>query len=67
MKQASISRRSSLKLFALSGTTVLAMPSVLWSAKNVVKPLRFGIITDSHYADREPAGTRFYRDALPKM
>ena len=67
MKQASITHRNSLKLFALSGTTILTMPNVLWSAKKVAKPLRFGIITDSHYADRDPAGTRFYRDALPKM
>ena len=31
------------------------------------KGIRFGIVTDSHYADREPAGTRFYRDSLLKM
>ncbi len=30
-------------------------------------PLRFGVVTDVHYADREPAGTRFYRQALSKM
>ncbi len=31
------------------------------------KGVRFGIVTDLHYADREPAGTRFYRDSFPKM
>ncbi len=31
------------------------------------KPVRFGLMTDSHYADRDPAGTRFYRDSIPKM
>lgn len=29
--------------------------------------LVFGLATDSHYADREPAGTRFYRQSLAKM
>ncbi len=28
---------------------------------------RFGIVTDCHYADREPAGTYYYRDSLPKL
>ena len=28
---------------------------------------RFGIITDVHYADYDTAGTRFYRDSLPKV
>ena len=27
----------------------------------------FGIITDAHYADATTAGTRFYRDSLPKV
>ncbi|HPC62861.1 MAG TPA: metallophosphoesterase [Verrucomicrobiota bacterium] len=27
----------------------------------------FGIVTDCHYADRDVRGTRFYRDALPKL
>jgi alkaline phosphatase len=30
-------------------------------------PLRFGVVTDVHYADRPPAGTRFYRLALTKL
>ncbi len=29
--------------------------------------VKFGVLTDSHYADREPGGTRFYRDSLLKM
>lgn len=28
---------------------------------------RFGIVTDVHYADADPAGTRHYRDSLPKI
>ena len=31
------------------------------------KPVRFGIITDCHYADAEPQGTRFYRESLGKL
>ena len=31
------------------------------------RPLRFGIVTDAHYADADPAGTRFYRASLDKM
>lgn len=30
-------------------------------------PLRFGVVTDVHYADRPPAGTRFYRLGLGKL
>jgi alkaline phosphatase len=30
-------------------------------------PLRFGVVTDVHYADRAPAGTRFYRLGLGKL
>ena len=29
--------------------------------------VRFGLLADSHYADREPVGTRYYRDSLAKM
>lgn len=30
-------------------------------------PLRFGLITDTHYADADPVGTRFYRESLAKV
>ena len=30
-------------------------------------PFRFGLITDSHYADAPPKGKRFYRESLPKV
>ncbi|MBU2915724.1 metallophosphoesterase family protein [Reichenbachiella agariperforans] len=29
--------------------------------------LRFGMVTDSHYADREVSGTRYYRESMRKM
>jgi predicted phosphodiesterase len=31
------------------------------------RPVRFGIVTDCHYADAEPQGTRFYRESLGKL
>jgi len=30
-------------------------------------PVRFGIVTDCHYADVDPSGTRFYRESLIKL
>ena len=29
--------------------------------------LRVGLLTDMHFADKEPAGTRYYRETLPKL
>lgn len=31
------------------------------------RPLRFGILTDAHYADRSAAGTRHYSDSIAKV
>lgn len=31
------------------------------------RPVRFGIVTDCHYADAEAVGTRFYRESLDKL
>ena len=31
------------------------------------RPLRFGLMTDMHYADRERSGTRYYRDSMAKI
>ena len=57
----SLSRRE----FVLSSLFTLAVPAV-WSQQNPVS-VKFGMVTDPHYADREPAGTRFYRESLQKM
>ena len=35
--------------------------------KNQGAVLRFGLVTDSHYADREPSTTRFYQESMTKM
>jgi predicted phosphodiesterase len=61
-----ISRR---KLFWLAGVMAIGLlisPETFAQGDN--QPLvRFGMISDVHYADREPAGTRFYRQSLEKV
>lgn len=48
------------------GSRVLAADVLL--GQSAERPVvRFGVVTDVHYADKPPAGTRFYRDSLPKM
>ncbi|MCA9429168.1 MAG: metallophosphoesterase, partial [Candidatus Omnitrophica bacterium] len=29
--------------------------------------LRIGLVTDLHYADKDPGGTRYYRESIPKF
>lgn len=61
-----INRRQFLKY---SGTGMLALSASPFGffAKGRRALLTFGIVTDSHYADREVAGTRNYRDSIGKM
>jgi len=41
---------------------------VLLAAEPGAKPaLRIGLVTDLHYGDKAPAGTRFYRETLGKL
>jgi alkaline phosphatase len=62
-KKFTINRRTFITTTALgSMAAVSGMPSI---PRN--KPLRFGLVTDSHYADREPNNTRYYRQSLEKM
>lgn len=35
--------------------------------ENDFSPVRFGILTDSHYADRENVGTRYYKESVNKL
>ncbi len=49
---------------AAASTTATAQP--LWAAESA-PALRFGLITDLHYADKRPAGTRYYRETLAKL
>lgn len=55
----------------LLATTVLdqadARTLLADDVKTAESKLRFGLVTDLHYADKDAAGTRFYRDSLDKL
>ncbi|UCD50551.1 MAG: metallophosphoesterase [Phycisphaerales bacterium] len=62
------------RVFLRSAVPVLAAPAVLslscarngsWVRRR--QGVRFGIVTDCHYADADAAGTRFYRASLDKL
>jgi alkaline phosphatase len=63
-----LSRRVFLKSSAFAAAGLLFRPA--WSHANLpdnpVK-VRFGIVTDSHYADIDTHGTRHYRESIGKM
>ena len=43
------------------------MTAHMFGKKVPRKPVRFGLVTDLHYADKVNAGTRFYRETLDKL
>lgn len=51
--------------FLQTSATVLVLPRDSWSAG--ADGFRFGLVTDAHYAETEPRGTRLYRESLAKM
>lgn len=57
-----ISRRDFLKATGAAAAAV-ALSGRAYGAE----PLRFGLVTDTHYADADPAGTRHYRESLGKL
>ena len=62
-----ISRRVFLKSAAAGALlTSLSCTPGEWSMRSR-RPVRFGIVTDCHYADANPAGARFYRESLWKL
>jgi len=61
-----ISRRKFLGFTGTIAAGLFISPDLL--AKSGEKPIvRFGMLSDVHYADREPAGARFYRQSLGKV
>lgn len=62
-----ISRRA----FVQGGTLAIAASAGVAPARLFASPreetLRAGLITDLHYADKDPAGSRHYRETLPKI
>jgi alkaline phosphatase len=59
-----MNRRSFIKT---SGGAVCMMSCPPLWAYNRISPVRFGVITDLHYADRPPRGSRYYRDSKQKL
>jgi len=62
--------------FALTRRTFLETGTLFLAGLSVTSPLiaqepspapQFGLLTDLHYADKPPAGTRYYRETLPKL
>lgn len=70
-----VHHRLGRRAFLQNGSLVLAAAGLGISSENAVqadpKPdpgeLRIGLITDLHYADKAPAGTRFYRETINKL
>lgn len=61
-----LSRRRFLGLAGTAASGLMFAPELF--AQNAKKPvIRFGMLSDVHYADREPAGERFYRQSLSKV
>ena len=57
------------RAFLRNGTLVLAAtvtPATVFADESA-DPLRVGLVTDLHYADKPPAGTRHYRETLAKL
>jgi predicted phosphodiesterase len=65
-----ITRRAFLKTSAatLAGLAIAPLSCTQWSTSGQRRGIaRFGIVTDSHYADADTIGSRYYRHSLDKM
>lgn len=71
MSNAAVGRRAFLKngtlVLAAAGLEVARSPGALAEECPASGGVKFGLITDLHYADKPPAGTRFYRETLAKL
>src|SRR3954466_15736768 len=65
-----LGRRAFLKdgVLLLGAASLLHVPAASGATLPEARPkVRFGLITDLHYADRPPAGTRHYRETPAKL
>ena len=60
-------RRKEFIQYLSSGILLLAVGRLPQSQAAPRRTLRFGVLTDTHYADRPTAGTRHYADSLQKV
>jgi len=65
--QTKAERRAFLKQGTLVLTAASLSPQVLAGDDDDSFSLKIGLITDLHYADKAPAGTRHYRETLGKL
>jgi len=61
----SSSRRAFLQTAGCLTASVVLSPHT--AGVQAPAPTKLGLFTDSHYADRDPAGTRHYRDSINKL
>jgi len=61
-----ISRRRFLGIAGTTAAGLFISPELL-ATKNSKPLIRFGMLSDIHYADRESAGNRYYRQSLTKV
>jgi len=66
LKALQVGRRAFLQNGTLVLAAVAVSPSQLF-ARDEAPLLRVGLVTDLHYADKPPAGTRHYRETLGKF
>ena len=62
-----ISRRAFLKNGTFLLTAAVTLDASKLFADEPKKSLKIGLITDLHYADKAPAGTRHYRETFAKL
>lgn len=60
-------RRHCRRTFLADGTLLLASGLAGRALAAPAGGVTFGLVTDIHYADKPPAGTRHYRESLPKL
>jgi predicted phosphodiesterase len=61
-----ITRRDFLRASVLAGLSAAPLSCCTYLTGSKIKS-RFGIVTDSHYADVEPRNNRYYRESADKM
>jgi hypothetical protein len=63
-----ISRRDFLKLSSFIISSLAIDPRYTFSQQNYPGiRVKFGIVTDAHYADSDPRGNRYFRESVSKM
>src|SRR5687768_2631816 len=58
---------SSGSLVLAAGLDLVPPPALLAAGDRASGGVRVGLVTDLHYADKPPAGTRHYRESLAKL